>query len=73
MSNSTIVISVDVGETRVGLIENGTLAELYLERERDRSPVGNVYLGKVTRVLPGMQAAFVDIGLDRAAFLTWRT
>lgn len=69
MSNSTIVISVDVGETRVGLIENGTLAELYLERERDRSPVGNVYLGKVTRVLPGMQAAFVDIGLDRAAFL----
>jgi ribonuclease G len=69
MSNNTIVISVDVGEIRVGLIENGTLAELYLERERDRSPVGNVYLGKVTRVLPGMQAAFVDIGLDRAAFL----
>ncbi len=69
MANDTIVISVDVGETRVALIENGILAELYLERERDRSPVGNVYLGKVTRVLPGMQAAFVDIGLDRAAFL----
>jgi ribonuclease G len=69
MANNTIVISVDVGETRVALIENGILAELYLERERDRSPVGNVYLGKVTRVLPGMQAAFVDIGLDRAAFL----
>ncbi|MCZ7677978.1 MAG: ribonuclease E/G, partial [Sandaracinaceae bacterium] len=60
---------MDVGETRVALIENGILAELYVERERDRSPVGNVYLGKVTRVLPGMQAAFVDIGLDRAAFL----
>ena len=69
MANNTIVISVDVGETRVALIENGILAELYVERERDRSPVGNVYLGKVTRVLPGMQAAFVDIGLDRAAFL----
>jgi ribonuclease G len=69
MANNTIVISVDVGETRVALIENGILAELYLERERDRSPVGNVYLGKVTRVLPGMQAAFIDIGLDRAAFL----
>lgn len=69
MANNTIVISVDVGETRVALIENGILGELYLERERDRSPVGNVYLGKVTRVLPGMQAAFVDIGLDRAAFL----
>jgi ribonuclease G len=69
MANNTIVISVDVGETRVALIENGILAELYLERERDRSPVSNIYLGKVTRVLPGMQAAFVDIGLDRAAFL----
>ncbi|HJL14594.1 MAG TPA: Rne/Rng family ribonuclease [Sandaracinaceae bacterium LLY-WYZ-13_1] len=69
MANNTIVISVDVGETRVALIENGILAELYVERERDRSPVGSVYLGKVTRVLPGMQAAFVDIGLDRAAFL----
>jgi len=69
MANNTIVISVDVGETRVALIENGSLAELFVERERDRSSVGNVYLGKVTRVLPGMQAAFVDIGLDRAAFL----
>ena len=69
MANSTIVISCDVGETRVALIENGILGEIYVERERDRSPVGNIYLGKVTRVLPGMQAAFVDIGLDRAAFL----
>ncbi|AKF06153.1 Rne/Rng family ribonuclease [Sandaracinus amylolyticus] len=69
MAQNTIVISVDVGETRVALIENGILAEIYVERERDRSPVGNIYLGKVTRVLPGMQAAFVDVGLDRAAFL----
>jgi ribonuclease G len=69
MAQSTIVISCDVGETRVALIEHGILAEIYVERERDRSPVGNIYLGKVTRVLPGMQAAFVDIGLDRAAFL----
>ena len=47
MANNTIVISVDVGETRVALIENGILAELYVERARDRSPVGNIYLGKV--------------------------
>jgi ribonuclease G len=69
MANGTIVISVDVGETRVALIENGILGEIYVERESDRSPVGNIYLGKVTRVLPGMQAAFIDVGLDRAAFL----
>ncbi|MCS6798262.1 MAG: Rne/Rng family ribonuclease [Myxococcota bacterium] len=66
---SQILINVSIGETRVALVENGLLAELYVERPRERSPVGNVYLGRVTRVLPGMQAAFVDIGLDRAAFL----
>ena len=69
MANSTLLINVDIGETRVALIEDSVLGELHVERKRDRSPVGNVYLGKVTRVLPGMQAAFVDIGLDRAAFL----
>jgi len=69
MANNIIVVSVDVGETRVATLENGILAELIVERAAQRSPVGNVYLGKVTRVLPGMQAAFVDIGLDRAAFL----
>ncbi len=68
MSN-TLLINVDIGETRVGLIEDGVLGELYVERRHDRSPVGNIYLGRVTRVLPGMQAAFIDIGLDRAAFL----
>ncbi|HVZ36631.1 MAG TPA: ribonuclease G, partial [Polyangiaceae bacterium] len=67
--HNTLVINVDIGETRVALVEEGVLGELYVEREQDRSPVGNIYLGKVTRVLPGMQAAFVDIGLDRAAFL----
>ena len=45
------------------------LRELYVERRHHRSPVGNIYLGRVTRVLPGMQAAFIDVGLDRAAFL----
>ncbi|QQR90110.1 MAG: Rne/Rng family ribonuclease [Myxococcales bacterium] len=70
MSNhNTLAINVGIGETRVALIEEGFLAELYVERQSERSPVGNVYLGKVTRVLPGMQAAFIDVGLDRAAFL----
>jgi len=69
MAKNTLLINTDIGETRVALVEDGILAELYVERRRQRSPVGNVYLGKVTRVLPGMQAAFIDIGLDRAAFL----
>ncbi len=69
MPNSSLLINVDVGETRVCLIEDGTLGELTVERKTDRSPVGNIYVGKVTRVLSGMQAAFVDVGLDRAAFL----
>jgi ribonuclease G len=69
MANNSLLINVDIAETRVALIEDGSLTEMFLEREQERSPVGNVYLGKVTRVLPGMQAAFIDIGLDRAAFL----
>jgi ribonuclease G len=69
MARNTLLINVDIGETRVALIEGGILAELYVERRRERSPVGNIYVGRVTRVLPGMQAAFIDIGLDRAAFL----
>jgi len=64
-----ILINVTSQETRVALVENGILAELYLERNRDRGMVGNIYKGKVVRVLPGMQAAFVDIGLERASFL----
>ena len=64
-----IIINAEPGETRVALIENKEFAELHIERERDKSVVGNVVKGKVSRVLPGMQAAFVDIGLERTAFL----
>lgn len=64
-----IVINAERGETRVALIENGQFAELHIERQRDKSVVGNVVKGRVSRVLPGMQAAFVDIGLEKAAFL----
>jgi ribonuclease G len=71
MAKNILVISCDIAETRVALIENGIIAELHIERhgsQRDGT-VGDIYLGKVTRVLPGLQAAFVDIGLERAAFL----
>jgi ribonuclease G len=69
MSDNFIVINADPGETRAALIENGMIVELLLERRDERSVVGNVYRGKVNRVLPGMQAAFVDIGLEKHAFL----
>jgi ribonuclease G len=64
-----ILINVTPPETRVALIENGVLQEVVIERSKDRGLVGNIYKGEVCRVLPGMQAAFVDIGLSRAAFL----
>ena len=64
-----ILINASAGETRVAIMELGHFSELYIERERDRSVAGMVALGRVTRVLPGMQAAFVDIGLEKAAFL----
>lgn len=64
-----LLINVTPSETRVALIENGSLQEVHIEREAKRGIVGNIYLGKVIRVLPGMQAAFVDINLDKAAFL----
>jgi len=64
-----ILINVTPPETRVAVIENGVLQELIIERSRQRGLVGNIYKGEVCRVLPGMQAAFVDIGLPRAAFL----
>src|SRR6187549_1391214 len=70
MPKNILVISCDYRETRAALIENGIIAELHIERKgRQSSTVGNVYLGKVTRVLPGLQAAFIDIGQERAAFL----
>ena len=64
-----ILINVTPPETRVAVIENGVLQELIIERSRSLGLVGNIYKGEVCRVLPGMQAAFVDIGLDRVAFL----
>ncbi len=64
-----ILINVTPRETRVGLVENGMLQELHVERASRRGYVGNVYKGRISRVMPGMQAAFVEIGLDRAAFL----
>jgi ribonuclease G len=69
MPKNLLVINVEFGETRVALIEDGIIAELHVERTRNKTTVGNIYLGRVTRVLPGMQAAFVDIGQERAAFL----
>ena len=68
MSNE-IVINSTLTETRVALIENDAVVELHIERKKDRGIVGNLYRGRVVRVLPGMQAAFVDIGLEKAAFL----
>jgi ribonuclease G len=64
-----IVINASALEARVALVEDGTLGEFYLERQQRQGLVGNIYKGKVTRVLPGMQAAFVDIGLEKAGFL----
>jgi ribonuclease G len=64
-----ILINVTPRETRVALVENGVLQEVFIERTRKRGIVGNIYKGRVCRVLPGMQAAFIDIGLERAAFL----
>jgi len=64
-----ILINVTPPETRVAVIENGVVQEIIIERTRSRGYVGNIYKGRICRVLPGMQAAFVDIGLERAAFL----
>lgn len=64
-----IIISSAPYETRVALMEQRRLIEVFIERARDKGVTGNIYKGKVTRVLPGMQAAFVDIGLEKAAFL----
>lgn len=64
-----IIINAASGETRAALIQKNSFDELHIERTHDRTVVGNVVKGRVTRVLPGMQAAFVDIGLEKAAFL----
>jgi len=67
--NKEIVINCTIKETRVALLENKTLAELYIEYVKDRRVAGSIYKGRAVRILPGMQAAFVDIGLEKAAFL----
>lgn len=67
--SSEILIHVRPNETRVAFIQNEVLADFMIERNQSRGLVGSIFRGKVVRVLPGMQAAFVDIGLDRAAFL----
>src|SRR4030095_8335833 len=64
-----IVINAAREETRVALLENRTGTELYIDRKKEQGIVGNVYKGKTLKVLPGMQAAFVDIGQQKAAFL----
>ncbi len=64
-----ILINWSPQETRVAMVEHGAVQELHVERTLERGLVGNVYVGKVARVLPGMQSAFIDIGLERAAFL----
>ncbi|MEW6446280.1 MAG: ribonuclease G [Pseudomonadota bacterium] len=64
-----ILINVTPQETRIAFVENGVLQEIAVERQRSRGIVGNIYKGRVSRVLPGMEAAFIDVGLERAAFL----
>src|SRR5688500_1306478 len=66
---SELIINASLPETRIALMEDGEIQELLIERPGEKGIVGNIYKGRVTRVLPGMQAAFVDIGLDKAAFL----
>jgi ribonuclease G len=67
--NEEILINITPQETRVAIVENGALQEVSIERQRSRGIVGNIYKGKVNRVLPGMEAAFVNIGLEKAGFL----
>ena len=64
-----IVISVSTHETRVAVVEQGLLQEIFIERSHSPGTLGNIYKGKVVRVLPGMQSAFVDFGVKKAAFL----
>ena len=67
--SENILINITPQETRVAILHQGAVQELHIERTVSRGLVGNIYLGKVVRVLPGMQSAFIDIGLERAAFL----
>jgi len=64
-----ILVNITPQETRVAILENGMVHEIYIERRRSKGLVGNIYKGRVARVLPGMEAAFIELGLERAAFL----
>ncbi|NTU43618.1 MAG: Rne/Rng family ribonuclease, partial [Nitrospirales bacterium] len=66
---SELIINVSREESRVALLEGGQVVELYIERKRDASLVGNICKGRILKILPGMQSAFIDIGLEKAAFL----
>src|SRR4051812_23069968 len=67
--NKEVYVSTTPHETKVAMVEDDQLAEIYFERENEYTLAGSIYKGRVTRVLPGMQSAFVDIGLERDAFL----
>ena len=67
-----LLMNVTPNETRVALVETGVLKEVHIERQAKRGIVGNIYKGRVTRVLPGMQSAFVDIGLEKPHFACFR-
>ena len=67
--NKEMIIASNGHETRVAILEDDLVAEIFVERERNRGVVGNVYKGRVSKVLPGMQSAFVDVGLERDGFL----
>jgi len=67
--NKEMIISSGVHETRVAILEDDQVVEVFIERENQRGVVGNVYKGRVNKILPGMQSSFVDIGLERDAFL----
>ncbi len=69
MKTKKLIINATSSETRIGLLEGNRLVDLYVERHKKRGMVGNIYKAKVSRVLPGMQSAFVNIGVDRSAFL----
>lgn len=69
MPSTEIIVNASIEETRVALLEDGLVTEIYIDRAKDRGIAGNIYKGRVVKVLPGMQAAFVDIGLEKSAFL----
>src|SRR4026208_1756449 len=69
MTNKEMIVSSNGHETQVAILEDDLVSEIFVERERQRGVVGNIYKGRVSKVLPGMQSAFVDIGLERDGFL----